>query len=82
MKRPIDIAYVERNIRLGRPPGLVRLRLKFRKKVGDWFNLLTFSPTDLMRLAEKENWRVKTIIPWWTIEQGYAVVMIKARSSD
>jgi len=44
--------YVKRNVRRGRPPGLVRIRIQHKQSTGSWFPLLLVSPDDALRLCE------------------------------
>lgn len=71
-------SYLANNIAKKRPPGQVRMRLLFNGKKGPWFDLLLFSPTDLLRVASTEGWRATHTFPWETFEKGYSVVLEKA----
>ncbi len=51
-------AYMRSNVRRRRPPGLVRLRVEYRGKVGDWFDLWLFSPDELARIARPTGWEI------------------------
>ena len=53
------LKYHERNRSLGRPPGKVRLRLRYKKIVGDWLDLLLCTPSEMKALAERGGWRVQ-----------------------
>jgi len=50
------LAYVKRNVARGRPPGLLTLRVRYKGRVGDWFELLLLSPDDLVALAHETGW--------------------------
>ena len=56
------LPYVKRNIARGRPPGLIRLRVRYRGRVGDWFELLLISPDDLIALAHGTGWELTRLI--------------------
>ncbi len=71
-------AYLQRNIAQGCPVGQVRLRLSLDGKRGAWFNLLLFSPTDLMQLASREGWQVAQLFTETDPEDAYSVVLEKA----
>ena len=60
---PHHAAYVMKNVREGRPPGLIKLRMEYRGKVGSWFPLLLLSPDDAMRLCLSAGWEVTKVIP-------------------
>lgn len=62
------LPYVKQNIRRGRPPGLLTLRVRFKGQVGDWFDLLLIPPEELARLGQETGWELVRVI--W--EGGYA----------
>lgn len=55
--------YVKRNVRAGRPPGLIRIRMVYKGTAGSWFPLLLVSPDDVLRLCEETGWDVLKVIP-------------------
>jgi len=63
----VHLPYVKRNIRRGRPPGLVTLRVRYKGQVGDWFDLLLIPPEELARLGHETGWDLVRVI--W--EGGY-----------
>jgi len=63
----VHLPYVKRNLRRGRTPGLLTLRVRYKGKIGDWFNLLLISPEDLARLGQETGWDLVRVI--W--EGGY-----------
>jgi len=62
------LPYVRQNIRRGRPPGLLTLRVRYKGQVGDWFDLLLIPPEELARLGQETRWELVRVI--W--EGGYA----------
>jgi len=62
------LPYVKQNIRRGRPPGLLTLRVRYKGQVGDWFDLLLIPPEELARLGQETRWELVRVI--W--EGGYA----------
>lgn len=72
---PAHRAYLQKNIARGRALGQLRLRLVHNGTRGAWFDLLLLAPTDLMRLAAKENWELTRVFPLENFEEGYAVVL-------
>lgn len=50
--------YHDLNKSRGRMPGQVRMRLRYMDMVGDWFDLLLVTPTEMKVLAERTGWRV------------------------
>lgn len=55
--------YVMKNVREGRPPGLIKLRMVYKGQTGTWFPLLMVSPDDAMRLCISAGWEVVRVIP-------------------
>lgn len=72
-------SYLRQNLKRGRYPGQVRLRLLLDRKKGGWFELLLLAPTDLMRIAAEEGWELAHVFPLASFESGYSVVLEKAR---
>ncbi len=62
------LPYVKRNLRRDRPPGLLSLRVRYKGKIGDWFELLLLAPEELARLARQSGWELTKV--FW--EGGYA----------
>jgi SAM-dependent methyltransferase len=59
---PAHLAYHERNRKLGRPPGHVRIQVQFGDEKTDWMNLLLMSPSELVEIARSAGWHLlKTI---------------------
>ena len=56
------LAYHERNKKAGRPAGQVKLRIKYKDEVGDWFSLLMVSPEELKNLIKGTGWSIFTIV--------------------
>ena len=74
---PMHRSYLRRNLESRRAVGQIRLCLVMDGERGDWFDLLLFSPTDLMQLAAKENWELAHVFPLEDFEEGYSVVLEK-----
>lgn len=64
---PDHLPYVKWNLSRGRPPGLITLRVRYKGRVGDWFDLLLLSPEELAGLAQESGWELTRVI--W--EGGY-----------
>ena len=71
--------YVKMNVRRGRPPGLIRLRIEYEGVTGTWFPLLFVSPDDALRLCEATGWDILRIIPG---EKGIADYVLVAERKD
>lgn len=69
------LAYHERNLKEGKLPGQLRLRLSFGEETSDWFDFLLLSIPELTAIAEKAGWLVNRSVVG---EEGlYAVVLGK-----
>jgi SAM-dependent methyltransferase len=54
-----DLAYFNRNLRMGRDLGLVRLRLRYGDLVTPWWDLLLVPRSDIDRLVNGTGWAVR-----------------------
>jgi hypothetical protein len=55
---PLHLRYHEENRRLGRFPGQIRLRHRWRNLADPWFDYLFVSPAELKSLVEPLGWEV------------------------
>lgn len=60
---PHDLAYQARNRELGRWPGQVTIRLRYRDLTTTWYDLLNLSPSELEDLLEGTGWRLAALVP-------------------
>lgn len=60
---PEHLAYHQGNRAIGRLPGQVRMRVRYRRWVGDWFDRLLISPEELSELAGSSAWRLERCSP-------------------
>lgn len=58
-----DLAYIRRNLERGRPPGLLRLRVRYKQYKTPWFDYLTASPAGMKALLSGSGWRVHQFLP-------------------
>jgi SAM-dependent methyltransferase len=58
---PAHLAYHEMNRRRGKPPGLVRIRIGFGGRFGEWFHLLWMSQEELAEIIEPIGWAVSNV---------------------
>jgi len=73
--KPEHLAYHARNRQRGRLPGELRLRVRYRDRIGDWFDYLMVPQTELEEIVEGTGWR-----PAAFLESGggqYAAVLEK-----
>jgi SAM-dependent methyltransferase len=76
------MAYVRQNIRSGRPPGLLRLRIEYQGEVGDWFDLLIVAPQDMAALGMQSGWTLRVGFYAEGREPFYTAVLEKADGSE
>ncbi len=55
-------AYQKLNVKRGRMPGQIRIRVRFGKVIGDWFDYLFVSPNEMKMILEGTGWRIRKII--------------------
>jgi SAM-dependent methyltransferase len=72
---PRHLKYHEKNRSEGRPPGLVRLRLKYNGETGDWFDLRLAQPEEMQYVAERAGWSFERKIG----DFGYYVGVLRKR---
>ena len=56
--KPEHLDYHARNRRRGRMAGEIRLRVRYRELIGDWFDYLMVSRTEMQEIVEGTGWRV------------------------
>jgi len=59
---PEHLKYHQMNRERGRPPGLIRLRVKYKDMVGEWGDLWHTTPDEMKMLAEKGGWQLDEIL--------------------
>ncbi len=61
-KDPVHLAYQKSNQEKGKMPGQIRLRLRFKKDIGDWFDYLIVSKKEMKEILKNTGWKVKKFI--------------------
>lgn len=59
---PEHLAFHERNRRLGRLPGQLRLRIRYKKIIGPWFEYLMVSPEEMAEIVAGTGWYIAQIM--------------------
>ena len=77
---PDHLRYQRRNKRRGRMPGQIRLRVRFGRSVGEWFDYLLVSPKEMEQLLSGSDWKVERLIGSGE-PSYYAVIGKKNRES-
>jgi len=56
------LEYHEFNRRRGRMAGQIRMRFRFGRLVGDWFDYLFVSPEEMVEIVKDSDWRIQEFI--------------------
>ena len=59
---PVHLSYHKFNERRGRMPGQLRIRIRFRQYVGDWFDYLLVSKDQMVDILKGTGWKIRTFI--------------------
>ena len=54
--------YLEFNKNRGRMPGQIRIRIRFGKTVGEWFDYLFVSPEEMREILKDTDWQITEFI--------------------
>ena len=60
-EEPAHLAYHEWNRQRGRPAGQVRIRVRYKKMIGQWFDYLMVSRKDMAALLQDTGWQIQQI---------------------
>lgn len=71
--------YFLKNFQKGRAMGQVRMRIRFGKIMGDWFDWLYVLPDDLARIASETGWKAADIFYDVNDSRTYAAVLQNGR---
>ena len=72
---PEHLEYLEFNRRRGRMPGQIKIRVRYGKIVGNWFDYLFVSPDEMREIVAGTDWRIEEFIE--SNEAGYFAVIRK-----
>jgi len=59
---PEHLEYHEWNRQRGRMPGQIKMRVRYRKTVGEWFDYLFVSPEEMREIVANTDWQIEEII--------------------
>jgi SAM-dependent methyltransferase len=59
---PAHVAYQERNLARGRMAGQLRLRVRYRDLVGQWFEYLIVSPEEMSEIVQGTGWHIRRFV--------------------
>lgn len=60
--KPEHLEYHEFNKKRGRMPGQVRIRVRFKKFIGEWFDYLYVSKNEMKKILKGTGWKIKKFI--------------------
>jgi SAM-dependent methyltransferase len=73
---PEHLAFHERNRKLGRLPGQLRLRVRYKTMIGSWFEYLLVSPEEMAEIVDGTGWHIAQIF-WADGGVDYTAVLEK-----
>jgi SAM-dependent methyltransferase len=59
---PEHLAYHRLNKRRGRMGGQLRMRVRFGKTIGEWFDYLFVSPAEMQNILKDTDWQIKEFL--------------------
>jgi SAM-dependent methyltransferase len=74
---PDHLGYHKFNIKRGRMSGQLRIRVRFEKYVGDWFDYSLVSKEEMKKIIEGTGWKVKRVVD--SMKGRYAAIIEKAK---
>jgi SAM-dependent methyltransferase len=73
---PAHLEYQKINRRRGRMSGQLRIRIRFKKYIGDWFDYLIVSKEEMKKIIEGTGWKIKRVID--SMKGPYIAIIEKA----
>lgn len=61
-KDPAHLSYHKFNRKRGRMPGQLRIRIRFKNYIGEWFDYLIVSKREMKEILQGTNWKIKKFI--------------------
>jgi len=61
-KDPVHLNYHKLNKSRGRMAGELRIRIRFRNYIGNWFDYLLVSPKEMAEIVKGTGWKIKKFI--------------------
>lgn len=59
---PVHLSYHKFNRKRGRMPGQLRIRIRFRNFIGEWFDYLIVSKKEMKEIIKDTGWKIKKFI--------------------
>ena len=77
-ENPFHLRYQKANRRRGRMPGQMRIRIRYMKYVGKWFDYLIVSREEMRGILKGTGWKVKKFI--YSNSSPYVAIIQKQSS--
>ncbi len=75
---PLHPPYHRANLRRGRIGGQIRMRVRYGKTIGEWFDYLFVSPEEMREILSDTDWRIEELL---NAEEANYVAVIQKKSS-
>jgi SAM-dependent methyltransferase len=72
---PLHLQYLRANKRRGRMSGQIRMRVRYGKTIGEWFDYLFVSPEEMREILSDTDWQIEELLN--AEEAGYVAVIQK-----
>ena len=76
---PLHLEYHELNKKRGRMPGQLRIRIRFGRTIGKWFDYLFVSPAEMEEILSETDWQIEKFL---VREEANYFAIIRKRSSN
>jgi len=74
---PDHLSYHERNLKLGRMAGQIRIRIRHQKIKGPWFDYLFVSKSEMQKILKGTGWKVDKFIDSGSFRSSTYIAIIK-----
>ena len=76
---PLHLPYLHANRKRGRMGGQIKMRVRFGKTIGEWFDYLFVSPAEMQEIINAGDWQIEEFLD---AEEANYIAVIKKKSSD
>lgn len=76
---PVHLSYHKFNKKRDRMPGQLRLRIRFKKCIGDWFDYLLASKKEMKEILQGTGWKVREFID---SESSFYIAIIEKENGE
>jgi hypothetical protein len=79
-ENPFHLQYQKTNHKRGRMPGQMKIRIRYMKYVGRWFDYLIVSKEEMKEILEGTGWKVRKFIA--STSSSYIAIIEKQSSPE